>query len=227
MDHGSSSFRKRDRLELHIPVRVRCRETNGMEWHELSRVEDVTQFGASFFLEHGLDVGRIVHLSLPLPWRLRQFDQSEDLYRVYALVRWVRAIEAKFLIGVAFIGKTPPSSYLHDPSRIYGTGGYTEKRKESRIEAALQMQLETVDDRGEVVASELTVTTNISRHGATCYTTLDTKPGSFVRVVAQDVYFVTTAVVRARRADANGIPTIHLEFIGNEWPIELSTEDDG
>src|SRR5687768_7854344 len=114
MENKGSAFRKRERLELHIPVRVRCRETGGEEWNEVCHVEDVTQFGASFTIEHALDVGRIVHLSLPLPWRLRQFDQSEDLYRVFALVRWVRPLRDRSLVGVAFIGKTPPASYIHD-----------------------------------------------------------------------------------------------------------------
>jgi hypothetical protein len=144
MAQGQDGFRKRDRLELHVPVRVRCRETDGTEWHELSRLEDVTQFGASFALERRIDVGRILHLTTPLPWRLRLFDQAADLYRVYALVRWVRPAGEKRLVGVAFVGKTPPASYLHDPSRLYGTEGFSEKRRESRIEAAIQV---CVDDR--------------------------------------------------------------------------------
>ena len=212
MEQGKSSFRKRDRLELHIPIRIRCRETDGTEWHELTKVEDVTHFGASFFLDRGLDIGRIVHLTLPLPWRLRQFDQSADQYRVYALVRWIRPIDARFLVGVSFVGKTPPASYIHDPSRIYGTEGHTEKRRETRIEAALQLCLETIDEKGIVVANETTVTKNISRHGATCYTTLGTAPGTFLRVVSEEGNVTTTAIVRARRSDKNGIPTLHLEM---------------
>jgi len=225
MDPKGSAFRKRERLELHVPVRVRCRETDGTEWNEVSHVEDVTQFGASFTVEHGLDVGRIVHLSLPLPWRLRQFDQSEDLYRVYSLVRWVRPTGDRYLVGVAFIGKNPPASYVHDPSRRYGTEGYTEKRRETRIEAALMVRLETVNDDGSTGDGEITVTRNISRRGATCYTTLTADNGAFLRVVSQESDFETSAIVRKRRLDDNGTPLLHLEFVGEPWPLELSPDD--
>jgi hypothetical protein len=226
MPQESDGFRKRDRLELHVPVRIRCRESDGTEWHELSKLEDVTQFGTSFVLDHRLDVGRIIHLTTPLPWRLRLFDQASDLYRVYALVRWTRPVDGKMLVGVAFVGKTPPASYLHDPSRIYGTDGFTEKRRESRIDAAIQVCVETIDERGDVIASEATVTTNISRHGATCFTSLSTLPGNFVRITSEDGDVTTTAIVRARRTDSHGIPMLHLEFVGSEWPLDLAAADD-
>jgi hypothetical protein len=226
MGQGQDGFRKRDRLELHVPVRVRCRESDGSEWHELSKLEDVTQFGASFTIERRIEVGRIIHLTTPLPWRLRLFDQAADLYRVYALVRWLRPLDARLLVGVAFVGKTPPASYYHDPSRIYGTEGFTEKRRESRIEAAIQLCVETIDENGDVVASEATVTTNISRHGATCFTTLGTTPGSFVRVTSAEPSVSTTAIVRACRTNSHGIPTLHLEFVGTEWPIEMGAADE-
>lgn len=226
MGNESDGFRKRDRLELHVPVRIRCRESDGSEWHELSKLEDVTQFGASFVMDHMIETGRILHLTTPLPWRLRLFDQSADLYRVYALVRWTRPLEGRQLIGVAFVGKTPPASYLHDPSRRYGTEGHGEKRRESRIEAAIMVRVDTIDEGGDVVESESTVTTNISRHGATCYTALETRPGNFVRVTSQDGDATTTAIVRARGANASGIPLLHLEFVGPAWPIEVAAAED-
>jgi hypothetical protein len=226
MPQESDGFRKRDRLELHVPVRIRGRESDGSEWHELSKLEDVTQFGTSFMMDHTIEVGRIIHLTTPLPWRLRLFDQAADLYRVYALVRWTRAVNARTLVGVAFVGKTPPASYLHDPSRLYGTDGFTEKRRESRIEAAIMVCVEAIDERGDVVSSEATVTTNISRHGATCFTTLSTTPGNFVRVTSQEGDVTTTAIVRARRNDTNGVPLLHLEFVGAEWPLDLAAGDD-
>lgn len=220
MDQGGG-FRKRDRLELHIPVRVKIRETDGSERDELTRIEDVTQFGASFLLDTYVEQGRIVYLAMPLPWRLRQFDQAAELYRVYALVRWVKSVGERYSVGVAFVGKTPPTSYLHDPSRRYGTTGFTEKRRETRIETAVAVQMDVVNGEGDVVASEYTVTTNISRHGATCYTTLDTHAGAFLRLNSADLGFTTTAVVRSRRTDKNGTPTLHLEFVGEPWPLDI------
>lgn len=225
MDHAPSDFRKHSRLELRIPVRVRVRETGGHEWGELSHLIDVTQLGASFSTKQAIQVGRVIHLSMPLPWRLRQYDHSEEQYRIYALVRWVRRDGDGFAIGVAFVGKNPPASYVHDPSRVYGTPkGENEQedlRREGRIQAAMSVQLELIDERGEVVRSEMTVTENISRHGASCYTTLKPNPGSLIRISSQQTRFATTAIVRKCRTGTDNIPRVHLEFVGEGWPLDI------
>lgn len=227
MTHGAGDIRKRGRLELHIPVRIRCKETDGEEWNELSHIIDVTQLGASFTLRRRVDVGRIVHLSLPLPWRLRQYDHSEELYRIYALVRWVKPADEGWALGVAFVGKNPPASYLHDPSRIYGAGRpEEEKRRETRLQAALTVQLDLLGQDGEVLHSEVTVTENISRRGAACYTTLRATPGNLLRVTSQQTDFSTTAVVRKCRTGADNIPRVHLEFVGDEWPLDIDDADE-
>jgi hypothetical protein len=228
MSQGAGDLRKSGRLELHIPVRVRCKETDGTEWAELTHLIDVTQLGASFTLEHPIATGRILHLSLPLPWRLRQYDHSDELYRIYALVRWIRPSEdGRKAIGVAFVGKNPPASYLHDPSRIYASGRTkdSDKRREGRIQAALMVQLDLIGSDGEIVKSEVTVTENISRHGASCYTTLHPTPGSVLRITSQQTSFSTTAIVRKIRKGKDNIPRVHLEFVGDGWPLDIDEED--
>jgi len=225
MTHGAGDIRKRGRLELHIPVRVRVKETVGEEWAELSHIIDVTQLGASFTLNRRIATGRIVHLSLPLPWRLRQYDHSEELYRIYALVRWVRPAEDNFAVGVAFVGKNPPASWIHDPSKVYGSGRHDEeKRREGRVQAALTIQLDLLGESGEVLNSEVTVTENISRHGAACYTTLRANPGSLMRVTSQQTTFTTTAIVRKCRTGKDNIPRVHIEFVGDDWPLDIEDE---
>jgi hypothetical protein len=227
MSHGAGDLRKRGRLELHIPVRIRCRETDGAEWAELSHILDVTQLGASFTLSRPMAIGRIIHMSLPLPWRLRQYDHSEELYRIYALVRWVKTLDEGFSIGVAFVGKNPPASWLRDPSKIYSPGRHEgEKRREGRIQAALAVQLDLIDENGDVLSSEVTVTENISRHGASCYTMLEPKPGTVLRVTSQQSAFSTTGVVRRFRTGKDNIPRIHIEFVGEDWPLDID-EDAG
>ena len=228
MTQGAGDLRKRGRLELQIPVRVRCKETDGTDWAELTHLIDVTQLGAAFTLEHYVEPGRILHLSLPLPWRLRQYDHSEELYRIYALVRWVKPAEevGRKAVGVAFVGKNPPASYLHDPSRIYAAGKKEEdKRREGRIQAALMVQLDVIGNDGEVLKSEVTVTENISRHGAACYTTLYPTPGTILRITSQQTSFSTTAIVRKIRKGKDNIPRVHLEFVGDGWPLDIDDED--
>ena len=125
-------FRRiRERLELKLPVRVRCRETTEVEWTEITRLIDVTPFGAGFTLKHPIEKGRLLQMTIPMPRQLRVFDHVEDQYRIWALVRRVKQIKPAgsqvpiFEVGVAFTGKHPPRSYEQDPSRRYEIGGTT------------------------------------------------------------------------------------------------------
>src|ERR1043165_9441475 len=107
--------RIRERLELQLPVRVRCRETVDLEWTEITRLTDVTPFGAGFTLKRPVVKGRLVHMTIPMPRQLRVFDHVEDQYRVWAVIRYFKGKstdkEPAFDVGVAFIGKRAPASY--------------------------------------------------------------------------------------------------------------------
>src|SRR6187431_2020457 len=103
--------RIRERLELKLPVRIQCRETLDFEWVEVTRLTNVTPFGAGFTLKRPIERGRLLHMTIPMPRQLRVFDHVEDQYRVWALVRFVTPAMAPgsksllFEVGVAFIGK--------------------------------------------------------------------------------------------------------------------------
>lgn len=136
MNFPDKSRRLRERIKLSLPVRVRCRESKGYEWVELTRLIDVTPFGARFTLAHATERGRLLHLTLPMPRQLRCFDHVEDQYLVWALVRHLKphfsadgagaarqqqqqGAAVRFEVGVAFTGKYPPASYNADPSTLY------------------------------------------------------------------------------------------------------------
>lgn len=127
--------RMRERIRLYLPVRVMCREAVGFEWTEMTRLLDVTPFGAAFALSRQSEPGRLLHLTLAMPRQLRCFDHIEDQYRVWSLVRHVREAKPtpqgagagvpkvtelpRFETGVAFVGKSPPKSFAADPSTRY------------------------------------------------------------------------------------------------------------
>ncbi len=243
------SQRLRERLALALPVRVRCRETREHEWMEVSRLIDVTPFGARFALAHATEQGRILQLSLPLPRALRCFDHTEDQYRVWSLVRFVKCEATKtpnaalrFEIGVAFIGKHPPTSYTEDPATRYeilapGSSGLwqlrevsqvsrpryvspNEPRPETRVNLPLEVTIELQDANGRTIQSEDTVTENVSRRGAAIFTNLQVERGRFVRLTSRMHNMSLIAVVRGRRVGANGIPRLHLEFIDRQFPLD-------
>jgi hypothetical protein len=246
MGFEGKSRRLRERVKLALPVRVHCRETAAHEWVEMSRLIDVTPFGARFALTRPVERGRLLHLTLPMPRQLRCFDHIEDQYRVWALVRSLSARpqagagdETRYEVGVAFTGKHPPVSYQRDPSTRYdveslsteGTvlwkvreaeepGKAGVRSEKTRLKVAVPVRVELFGMDGRVSAGEETVTENISRRGAAVWTTLRAERGRFVRVTNMETGQVLTAAVRAARDGADGIPRLHLEFVDGEWPLE-------
>ena len=213
----------------------------------MSRLVDVTPFGARLRLKRPMETGRLLLLTLPMPRPLRCFDHVEDQYRVWSLVRNVRlldpALEKRSLveIGVAFVGKRPPRSFAVDPARRYeiartaGEAGLwavqeesgesiaelpiSEKRKDTRHSIPVEVLIEVFDKDGGLSLSESTVTENISRQGAAVFTTLELSPGRFVKLSSPQYPSALLAVVRNRHVAADGIVRLHLEFIGSEWPL--------
>ena len=244
-DTGDKSKRLRERIKLALPVRVHCRESAEHEWDEMSRLIDVTPFGARFTLSHPTERGRLLHLTLPMPRQLRCFDHIEDQYRVWALVCHLSARpefgagggDTRFEVGVAFTGKHPPASYADEPATLYEVDavsaednmwrvreveprGPSSRSEQTRLRMALSVRLEVFDFEGRVTASEQTVTENISPRGAAVWTTLKVERGRFVRLTSTETGLSVTAAVRAARSGADGIPRLHLEFIDKQWPLE-------
>ncbi len=191
MENEPKSQRARERLKLALPVRVRCKETLDFEWVEMSRLIDVTPFGARFRLAHLTEPGRLLHLTMPMPRQLRCFDHIEDQYRLYALVRNLSQYQPpppdamRYEIGVAFVGKRAPASYETDPTTRYEINTMSEggaiwdvrekpapvntsqaaRTQETRLQMPVDVIIEVFDEAGKVTEREQTVTENISRRG--------------------------------------------------------------
>lgn len=228
-------------------MRVYCRESLDHEWVEMSRLVDVTPFGARLRLKRPTEAGRLLQLTLPMPRPLRCFDHVEDQYRVWSLVRNVRLLDpgsekgALVEIGVAFVGKRPPRSFEADPARRYEIAkssteaglwsvkeesgeslsevSVTDKRQETRYFMPTEVLIEVFAKDGSFSQRENTVTENISTKGAAVFTTLDLAPGRFVRLSSEQRRISVLSVVRHRRTGADGIARLHLEFLGSEWPL--------
>jgi len=238
--------RVRERIALSLPVRVTCRESIDHEWVDMSHLVDLTPFGARLRLKRPSEVGRLLLLTMTMPRQLRCFDHVEDQYRVWALVRNLKTLEAvgdkppRYEIGAAFTGKRPPASFEKDPTILYevaasvtetGLWGIAEReaqrqvsvnepRPETRHNIPIEVTIEVLDEKGQVAASETTVTENISRRGAAVFTALNVTRGRFVRITSTQYQISVVAAVRAYRVGANGIPRLHLEFVDKQWPLE-------
>ena len=81
------------------------------------------------------------------------------------------------------------------------------------------MRIEIVNEAGNVIETEQTVTENISTKGATLFTTLEVPSGRFVRLTSEQYRITVHAAIRSRSKGADGVPRIHVEFIDEEWPL--------
>lgn len=231
--------RIRERLALHLPVRVQGRETADFAWTEMTRLNNVTPFGAGFSLKRPTERGRLLHMTIPMPRQLRVFDHVEDQYRIWAIVRYMKARISKetiFDVGVAFIGKRAPASYEKEPWKRYDITTTVfqavaspddiltplpseDQRAHTRHNIAVDMRIEVLGVGGEIVESEHTVTENISSHGATLFTTLQVPLGRFIRLTSEQHSITAFAAIRSRSTGVDGVPRIHVEFIDKEWPL--------
>ena len=221
-------------------MRVQGRDTQTFEWTEITRLANVTPFGAGFSLKHPTERGRLLYMTIPMPRQLRVFDHVEDQYRIWAVVRYMKPaiVDNKmvFNVGVAFIGKRAPASYetepwkrydinvtvfqaLSKPEEVLAPFPSADERDYTRHNIAVDMRIELIDPDGKVTESEHTVTEDISAHGATLFTTLQIPEGRFIRLTSDQYNVTAHAAIRSRSTGADGVPRIHVEFIDREWPL--------
>ncbi|MFL6373944.1 MAG: PilZ domain-containing protein, partial [Pyrinomonadaceae bacterium] len=152
-------------------------------------------------------------------------------------------LKPEYSVGMAFIGKNPPTDYIDHPSRLYelmersreGNGLWhigqanlraddshlpSELRKQTRYFIPEPVRLEQHDQTGIILFSEQTVTENISLGGAAVFTGHQLEPGTFVRFVSERYDINILSVVRGSRVGADGITRLHVEFVDSLFPLE-------
>jgi hypothetical protein len=238
--------RRLQRVPLSLPIRVESKVNRSIVWNEITRLSDVSAFGAGFNLTRPVKRGRLVYMTLPMPRQLRSFDLMEPQYKVWGLVRRCipilhRSNGESYAHGVAFIGKHPPISFLENPAKLYeityrdeeGLWNFIEaasnpdetllpkdQRRHTRFQIPVTILIEKLDEDGNVSENETTVTENLSLSGASTFTTLNVNAGDFVRVTSEQYKAAIIAVVRGRRNASEGISRLHLEFIDHFFPLE-------
>lgn len=235
------------RINLPLPIRIEHSVAKGNALNEITRLIDVSAFGAGFKLERPIKRGRLLHMTIPLSRQLRNYDYLEPQYKVWGIVRHCIPIrnkekgEEKYAIGTAFIGKNPPNSYYDDPAKLYEITHREESqfwrvveapdkpdesklpredRRHTRYQIPVGITLEALDDIGNTTATETTVTENISFGGAAVFTGLDVNVGDFLRVTSEQYKVTLTSIVRGKRNGKDGIPRLHLEFFDRYFPLE-------
>lgn len=237
--------RRIQRVSLSLPIRIESQVNKSVSWSEITRLNDVSAFGAGFNLRRPVKRGRLIQMTIPLPRQLRCYDFAEPQYKVWGLVRsCIKKSEGEnesHSVGVAFIGKFPPKSFLNDPAKLYeisnrDDGGLWHVveapanpdeshlpkalRRHSRYSIPTNILVETLDEDGKVKSSEPAVTENLSLSGASVFTTIKAEIGSFVRIKSEQYDATIISVVRGKRLGKDGIPRLHIEFIDRFFPLE-------
>ena len=220
---GSRSDRKDPRMALRIPVKVDGFDLAG-PWQEMTVSDDTSAGGVAFQIAHPVQFGQVLHLSLPLPKRFRQYDLTDPSYHVYAVVRRAETVQGRTTIGVMFLGKTPPRGYEKNPTGRYllsedpGPGTRTERRAHERHEMHYNLRLSR---QGEGAEKEFTVAENLSKGGARVLTTLPVVKGEIIIVEEMAGPFRTRAEIRNIYIGKDKVPRLNLRFLDAEAPDRL------
>ena len=243
-DVSVTANRRNQRYALSLPARVEVHVDSKFTWTEITRLEDVSAFGAGLHLKRPVKRGRLILISVPMPRQLRCYDYLEPQYRTWGLVRRCIPLGERpsadlYDVGVAFVGKNPPTSFLENPSTLYELAKREEAvweirdadpnpdesdlpphlRRHTRFSIPESLIIEMLDENGEVIASEVSVTENISVGGAAVFTSFDVSKGAFLRVKSERHKIEIISIVRGRHVGADGIARLHLEFIDRLYPL--------
>lgn len=238
--------RRIQRYGLALPTRVEVKVDSKFTWNEVTRLEDISAFGAGFNLTRPVKRGRLLTLSVPMPRQLRCYDYLEPQYNIWGIVRRCVPLGENdgsqgYAVGIAFIGKNPPATFVENPSTLYElseredgglwqieplTGIPDESelpsylRRHTRFAIPESLLLEILDENGDVAASEVTVTENLSLGGAAVFTSFNAEVGAFIRVRSERHDLTIISIVRGKRIGGDGIVRLHLEFIDHLFPLQ-------
>ena len=226
------------RLPAELKTIVRVRETNDDAWKEVTVVRTVSRNGAGFSLKRPCTVGRLVMLVMPLDPALRAYDVDEEHYPVMGLVQYCNDGmidgEPVFHIGVGFVGRNIPDSYKSDPTQNYHICGMNEdglwkiaesktkfkSRKFPRYSVAFDVSISLIQKGKKTDSKESTITRNISATGASVVCSLEAGIGDRVKFASKEHDFYSIAIVRNRDEVNDLPPTLHLEFVDTQFPME-------
>jgi PilZ domain-containing protein len=223
----SKERRSEPRMALVLPVRIQGHAEDGTPWTEMSSTDDASFGGASMVIEHVVELGHVLSLSLPLPRRFRRYDLTEPGYHVYGLVRDVIVVGRTRRLGVMFLGKSPPRGYEKNPGGRYllptdPAPKPKERRRYARLENAfLNLTLHRIDASGASVQEERTVAENLSKGGARVMTAMGVAKGEVVIVEEMGGDFRTRAEIRNVYIGEDRIPRLNLQFLDGEAPDRM------
>jgi curved DNA-binding protein CbpA len=214
--------RRCERFKLSVPALLAGYDSEGGKWQEVTKTIDVSRMGVAVWLRRYLKHGLVVHITLPLPTKLRCHGFSEHGYNMYAIVRRVEPlIEGKRVVGLEFIGATPPTDFLHKPWSTFRTQKWAgpNRRREPREKRAEPVAVEYLDEAMKRISREAGLTEDVSPSGARVRVKSPPAHFEFVRVTSPKRSFSGLALLRNLWTGDDGLKRLCLQFVDQKWPM--------
>jgi hypothetical protein len=226
---GGDERRQHRRWPLKLPVRVQSRNPDGSLLEEMTSCDDASPGGVSLLLRQPVRQGQVLHLSLPLPSRFRQYDVTSQSYRVYGLVRSVMQIGGGFRVGVLFYGRHPPHGAESLPRGLYLLEGDPRPGSATRTSGIpVVLRLEAEQAPGGLEREEETVAHPGSGPGARVRVrTLPVMKGMILFLREVSGVFTTRAEVDQILIGADGDPRVDLVFLDGLAPDHWGAQPAG
>lgn len=227
-----------DRVPTELQSIVQVKEGDGETWKEVVKITTISRNGAGFSLARPVIVGRLITLVMPLDPDLRAYDQDREVYPVMGIVQHCNKTtvdgETLYHTGVGFIGKNIPQSFKADPTQNFRITGMTteglwkvaeaqnqfKKRRQPRYWIGLGATVSLLRKAENSGAREETHTVNVAGGGVSVVCTLEAAVGDKVKFACKSMDFYAIAIVRNRKERKGELPTLHLEFVDAEFPVD-------
>jgi PilZ domain len=85
--------RRKKRVDVGIPIRVKGLDSEGTRFEELTKSINVSSDGAYFVLKYHIKIGSLLELSLPLPRQLQKSVAPKAVYQTIGVVTRVESTE--------------------------------------------------------------------------------------------------------------------------------------
>jgi len=219
---ASAERRRCERFKLTVPVLIAGYDSAGGKWQEVTKTIDVSRIGVALRIRRRVKHGLVVHITLPLPTKLRSHGFSEQGYNMYAIVRRVEPLtDGMRVVGLEFIGASPPVDYLHKPWATFRTQKWigTDRRREPREGHAEAVAVEYLDELMQRITREAGVTENVSLSGARVCVRAAPPEFEFVRVTSPNRSFNSLTMVRNQWTGTDGFDRLCLKFVEQKWPM--------
>jgi diguanylate cyclase (GGDEF)-like protein/PAS domain S-box-containing protein len=218
----SKNRRRCERFKLSLPARITGYDRRNGKWNEMAQTADVSRTGVTLSLNRRVRHGSVLHLTLPLPPKLRTHGYSDSSYRVYALVRRIEPFkDGVRMIGLEFVGENPPTGYLEKPWATFHTRKWTGagRRREPREEKTEIVAVEYLTDSLESIGQEFALSENRSRSGMRLRLQKATPEFDLLRIYGPEPHVQKIAAVCNRYVGSDGFERLCLRFTGKKGAV--------